>query len=115
MDRYDEIENKYDFLDCPLEIPEGWFDLVDEMLGEIQTLGLPKDQFGFLQIKEKYGQLRVYWYGDERIEEIVDKYEELSKDICCHCGKPATKISLSWICPWCDECAEKTEDCFKDL
>ena len=34
----------------------------------------------------------------------VDKYENLSYHTCINCGKPATKISTGWICPYCDNC-----------
>ena len=45
-----------------------------------------------------------------KIYDIINKYESLSKRICIHCGKPATKVSVGWISPWCDECAKKIED-----
>lgn len=41
------------------------------------------------------------------LREIIPKYSKLSQRTCIKCGKPATKISLGWISPWCDECADK--------
>ena len=38
------------------------------------------------------------------IFEIIEKYENLSYHTCINCGKPATKISTGWICPYCDNC-----------
>lgn len=61
----------------------------------------------FTQIKEKYGTLRLYprFYGIGSLNDILNKYENMSARICIHCGKPATRISLGWISPWCDDCA----------
>lgn len=66
-----------------------------------------EDTFEFLQIKEKFGSLRLYaagYYYEGNINKILYKYEELSRYICGHCGKPATRITRGWIYPLCDEC-----------
>jgi rubrerythrin len=107
-----ELANKYDFLTISLlsEVPLGWLNLVDQMSAEIQE---ELDRSGIIdytvvQAKEKFGFL--HWYdfnGNSRINEIIGKYEDLSASTCCQCGKIATKISLGWGCPWCDECAKK--------
>lgn len=56
------------------------------------------------QIKEKYGTLRWYDYNSTRdVEDIILKYEDISAKTCIECGKPATKMSTGWICPYCDE------------
>ena len=58
------------------------------------------------QIKEKWG--RLCWYDSsgniEIMWEIIPKYEEESLNTCICCGKPATKRSTGWICPYCDDC-----------
>lgn len=60
-----------------------------------------------MDIKEKYGTLRVYCnYGSKELYNIIDKYEELSYHTCIRCGKPATKISKGWISPYCDDCLD---------
>lgn len=61
-------------------------------------------KYRIMQIKEKYGSL--CWYDNYSTKEIFDiimKYEEISARTCIVCGKPATKISTGWICPYCDE------------
>lgn len=81
-----------------------------QMCKEIRTALLKKGwkylfNYRILQIKEKYGTLR--WYdanSTKEIFEIIDKYENLSYHTCINCGKPATKISTGWICPYCDNC-----------
>ena len=62
--------------------------------------------YRILQIKEKWGRLCWYACGDtsEIMEKIIPKYEELSYHTCINCGKPATKRSTGWICPYCDDC-----------
>ena len=113
------LENySYDFtwLD---DMPNGWrkaFGL--QMCEEIKQALLEEggeqllNEYRIDQIKEKFGYLR--WYDNwttKKVQEVIRKYEDLSARTCINCGKPATKISRGWICPWCDDCAsEKLED-----
>lgn len=62
------------------------------------------------QIKEKYGKLEFYahnipegmdFYG------IIEKYRTLSEKTCNVCGKPATKRTIGYILPFCDNCFPK--------
>ena len=65
------------------------------------------DRWRIVQIKEKYGMLRVYDNGykaGSKIQDIIAKYEDMSARTCIICGKPATKITTGWISPFCDEC-----------
>ena len=74
------------------------------------------NDFFFLEIKEKYGGLRLYANEyKENTKIILAKYEELSYYICGRCGKPATKISQGWIYPFCDECSNLVHDNFKKI
>lgn len=120
IDKYKEIASKYDFLSTSLisEVPKGWLNLVDEMAEKIQE-EIEKSNiktFIVMQMKEKCGMLTVYSFGaNDVIDNIVLEYEKKSKTVCCECGKPATKISLGWICPWCNDCAEKISGSFRDI
>ena len=61
-------------------------------------------KYRITQIKEKFGELR--WYDEfstQDIQDIIRKYEDISRHTCIVCGKPATKMSTGWICPYCDE------------
>lgn len=61
-------------------------------------------KYRITQIKEKFGELR--WYDEfstQDVQDIINKYEDISRHTCIVCGKPATKISKGWICPFCDE------------
>ena len=61
-----------------------------------------------MQIKEKYGSLRLYTnFGNDEIYDVIDKYESISEKTCFECGKPATKMTEGYILPYCDEHFEK--------
>ena len=88
-------------------MPAGWRicfgdSLLKELKEELESENL-LDTYKVLEVKEKFGILCWYdnvntkkWY-----EEILPKYEELSKVTCIVCGKPATQFN-----PFCDECFE---------
>lgn len=94
------------------DLEPGWYkafgiELCEDLKKSIAEDGC-EDTFEFLQIKEKFASLRLYaaGYGDAT-KEVLAKYEELSKYICGHCGEPATKITMGWYYPVCDECYER--------
>ena len=61
------------------------------------------------QQKEKYGQCRNYVYPTtEEIEEIINKYEKISENVCCICGQPdVPMINDGWFSPYCFSCFKK--------
>ena len=62
-------------------------------------------RYRIAQIKEKWGRLCWYDAGAPKgVLDIVLKYDRISSRTCVDCGKPATKISTGWICPYCDDC-----------
>lgn len=108
IDNYDP-ERDGTYLD---DMPKGWKIAFGEQLCEELREALIKDNYlndyRISQVKEKYGSL--HWYDDgasEEVYDIINTYEKLSEHTCCVCGKPATKISKGWICPYCDDCFDK--------
>lgn len=96
------------------EIPPGWDEMVLDMVGEMNEAlaedGIDPADYHVLQVKEKFGELCYYDSGHgDAAEQILNKYENLSRCTCCMCGKPARYISLGWIEPWCEECKEMEE------
>ena len=97
----------YQFIVGEHDLPEGWFVLflqackdIKEPLVEAGDL----DTFRFFQVKEKYGRMRLYHSGaSEEVNDILDKYEFLSEQVCHVCGKPATAVTRGWIYPFCAE------------
>ena len=112
-----QVENPYgpnNWTDCWLDdLEPGWKEAFGEdlcrELDKAIKLDKCQDSFKFVQIKEKFGSLRLYATGyGPCTQEILAKYEQLSKFICGKCGKIATHISEdSWIYPWCDNCLKK--------
>ena len=104
------------------EMPPGWRKAFGkQMCEEIRESLIKHNQlydYRITQIKEKYGSLRWYDFGaPAEVYDIINKYSKMSEKYCFICGQPATKISLGWICPYCDKCAEKLKlRCnFKDI
>lgn len=99
----------YDYTELD-EMPNGWkksFGL--QMVEELnEALGDFRKEYRIVDIKEKYGTLCWYDSGctDEGLK-VIQKYEELSKEICIDCGKPATKQTDGWINYLCEECYNK--------
>lgn len=105
-----EIDTEHDAMD---DMPEGWKKAFGSMMCEeldiaIKAAGL-EDELIFEQVKEKFGELRIYCFPYNReVNEIIHKYETLSNNICIHCGKPdVPMINTGWIRPSCRECYNK--------
>ena len=101
------------------DMPMGWRKAFGEQMCEEIREELINynylDKYRIAQIKEKYGELRWYDFGapaDSKVYDIIDKYSELSKNTCIHCGRPATKISPGWISPYCDRCADRLSNTY---
>ena len=108
-------------------IPDGWIkSFIPQFKDELfSSLGAYADEIMFYQIKEKFGELTVYWsfpdkdyytekdYADlegltTTIQNIIKKYTEISKNTCVVCGNPATYMTTwAWIAPFCDDCEVK--------
>lgn len=98
----------YSYVVGEYDLPEGWFELFLQMCEDIRE-PLEKsdclDKFRFLQVKEKYGSMRLYASGaTEEVRSVLQKYEFLSEQVCCVCGKPATLETDGYTCPYCDAC-----------
>lgn len=91
-------------------MPAGWNKAFGKQYLKELKKQLKKDKmlykFRIMDLKEKYGTLRLYVnYGSKELYNIIDKYESLSWNTCIECGKPATHTSKGWISPYCEECA----------
>lgn len=90
------------------DLPQGWFKLFLQCCEDIREpleRNECMDKFRFLQVKEKYGSMRLYSNGaPEEVLQILYKYELLSRQVCCICGKPATLETYGYICPYCNDC-----------
>lgn len=59
------------------------------------------------QIKEKWGYLCLYAAGTKEILDVLDKYEELSKNYCICCGKPTKYKTGGYILYLCEHCFDE--------
>ena len=107
-DRKDEFDFSYTLLD---EVPQGWRDLFLQMCWRIRDFLIeknePLEKFEIYQIKEKYGELRVYSnILFEEINEIIEDYCKRSKKICIRCGNHLSDEETKVIddLPLCKEC-----------
>lgn len=108
-------DDKFEYTEID-HLPPGWRNIAIDMFREIKKYLLEHggqealDKFRIEQLKEKFGSIRCYYWPDEDgISEIIQKHEWQSEITCCECGKPATRMSKGWICPYCDDCGSK--DC----
>ena len=80
------------------EVSDHWVPIVEEMVRKLYAID---PAIEFLQIKEKFGQLRVYYRGsgNERVDEIIRQAEHECSYTCEVCGaKDATLTTVKgWI------------------
>jgi len=95
------------------ECDKGWHPMIIELLDKIQDMvnNNPEEYLDLriMQIKEKFGGLRVYTnFYDEDIELLLSEYEEKSNTICEICGRPGElRENHFWLKTLCDKCNEK--------
>ena len=109
----DTISYQYTWED---ELPEGWRkafcpQMWDELKAILEKANYVND-FRFIQIKEKYGTLRLHYNGipESICDEVYaweSKYEDLSEQVCIHCGKQAKYMTLGWISFICEDCLKE--------
>ena len=109
LDYQGKVPKDYDFTFTEIDmLPRGWrnlmIDMSAELLAYFHQRNIDPYTFHIDQLKEKWSQIRLYYslhcddkYTDEGIDEIIQKYEELSEHKCCECGKEATLMSRGWI------------------
>ena len=93
--------------------PDGWRKAFGEQFCKDLKKALIKDnqlyKFRFCDIKEKYGWLRLSHFGaGKNTNYVLNRYEQLSKCYCIHCGKPVRYITDGWIEYLCEDCAKET-------
>ena len=68
------------------------------------------ESFRFTQIKEKFGGLRVYYYGgNEYARGLIGMAECWSYNSCERCGEKGSKRGKGWITILCDKCYNKDQ------
>lgn len=91
-------------------IPIGWrkafgIQLCKEIKSALKRSRYKNDEFVITDIKEKFGELRIYEAGaPKEVDDIIHKYEYISSNTCIKCGRIATRHSKGYILPYCDNC-----------
>lgn len=92
------------------ECGDGWFNILDQLMGDIQHYinwknvnGEVVRQVTLDQVKEKYGTLRFYYSGgDHYVAGMVTMAESMSGVTCETCGSPGTRTDGGWIRTLCE-------------
>lgn len=102
---------------------KGWGAMLKEMFDKVNTVldehGVSRNTLKIQQIKEKFGELRIYYcmeFEPLTDEDTQDSVEDLVADIiestsdttrhkCCICGAEASYLSQGWVLPYCEDCA----------
>lgn len=65
--------------------------------------------FKISDMREKWGRLDLFFNNsNDKIDDVIDKYVELSKKTCFKCGCECEMRNLGgWLVPACDECVEE--------
>lgn len=111
LEDYNYDYNEWEAIPFGWQVAFGW-ELLNKLSDLVNKWNNPAN-FRIEQIKEKFGELRIYTNGDEDIWDLIDEYSDKSRTICIECGQPAKYISKGWICPYCEDhipnkdCADK--------
>lgn len=103
------------------ELPVGWFELFSKAFDELCSFAKEHNiNFTFIQLKEKFGYLRIYLRYDLRFmvneeiaksfTEIAHKYESAAGKVCISCGEPGEMQTSGWYHPACKKHLPKRDN-----
>ncbi len=88
------------------ECDNGWIPLIEEFFDKIESIldGNKDLYFQVLQVKEKFGTLRIYVYGgNEEINDLIELCTDKSAETCEICGNFGTLRDRNrWYKTLCD-------------
>jgi len=99
-----------------VECCTGWKSLYQPILDKIDEYNKDKednDKIRVMQVKEKFGTLRIYVdNAPQEIYDEIDKAERTSSIVCEECGyknphKVSTSLVLGWYRTLCQRCKDK--------
>ena len=96
------------------ECGPGWKSMIWELLNKIQNFvdEHPEHRdLEVLQIKEKWGGLRVYMlYDIDEIEDLIEEYKDRSWHTCESCGSPGETSGINgWYQTLCEKFNRESE------
>lgn len=103
-------EDLYEMCECN----KGWYPLLDPIYDFVSWYNsIHSEHIEFLQIKEKFGGLRVYTnFSVKELDELIEEAEDKSYCTCELCGSTenvTTKPNRphGWILTLCDKCRQQ--------
>lgn len=125
-DRENEIMKKYEAFIKPMKGPQetlmcfgfecgtGWYGILERLFEAISKLDKPEN-FEIVQVKEKFGGLRVYTnYSTDEIEALITEAEKEADNTCEICGEPGTLCTNGgWLKTMCETCMNGKEGYYK--
>ena len=107
----------YTYNEMEANIPAGWWKRwgelwCEDLLNFCKQNNYDPNEVMLLQVKEKFGGLRVYHNGlPEGWTEHEYAWEYISQHTCIECGEfPVPLRDDGWICPYCDKCFKKNHN-----
>ena len=98
---FEELYNHFEQLFCPsfwgFEVGPGWFSIIAEFIIklDLHLIKNPKikEDFIIMQIKEKFGSLRIYLHSsDFYINSLIAQTEKNAAEACTVCGEKVDTI-----------------------
>jgi hypothetical protein len=85
-------------------VGKGWWPIIDQLHVDLMKID---PGYVTVQVKEKFGTLRVYIDGSHEANELAWKYEKMSESVCEICGKSGKLHVNGWYRTLCDEDEER--------
>lgn len=87
---------------------QGWADLIYELSSKLEPL-IDSEEMYASQIKEKYGQLRLYMsLYNEEIDALIEQATKDSKRVCEMCGDEGSICTIGhWVTVRCQDCKQR--------
>ena len=75
----------------------------------MQRDNIAPEEFNFAQIKQKFGELRVYTDGRKTasMKEALKRARRQARETCEECGLPASLRTANWVRTQCDDCNQR--------
>ncbi len=102
------LGDKFRFMKCSIDCGDGWIDIIDNLLEDIEALNI--EELRIINISQKLGFLRVLFRVSteedfDRVRELIWTAQEKSVKVCEICGNPGKSDSSGGrASTMCDDC-----------
>lgn len=117
IDKYPEIfgvrpfDSTTSLMEYGFECGDGWLSILENLFEKISVI-VKRDNlidFRVVQVKEKFGDLRVYTNNsNQEIKDLIRDAEKLCSISCSECGELSSHTTKGgWISNFCEKCSIK--------